>query len=722
MPKNDVTVEMFYNGVWNDITDNDEVFTDSAITIIQGNTDEMGSLRSTQINMRLDNSSDKYRVSNPLSPLYRLVGRNTPLKVTVGSAVRGIAEVNSWKCDESQDFRKTPRRGKSWTDISASGILARVNKWGRFIRSPLYRAVVLSGTDPAEYWDMEIPSGGSEAPSAVSGSSLTPVTTVRYTVGTSVLPPGGAPDFGSGNGVPGSAALPGFQNGGTLAGPIRKDTFNGYAIDWVMQFEANTDAGGTTSADVLRWTETGTYVEFTVNVTKDFVTVFHSNVADKATGSFTGSATAALDVYDGAPHHFRYQVRQSGGNYRADIYIDSANYATADNFVPGMTGTVGRPSAIEWNPGEDRGDYMPVACGHLVVWKSGQLGDQPPVFFALNGYAGETAGDRMDRLCDEENITFGLEGTAALSREMGPQKPDTLYNLMQEIKNTDDGLVYDDIDVLGIIFKIRSRRYNRTPTMTLYPSDFPALPVEVTDDLDTNNIVTARQRDGGEATAEDSTSFLGSQAPPSGVGEEKTEIDVNLYDPNTYLIQEANWWMRRGTVDLPRYPQLVLDLNASPHLVTAANDLVVGAVIEIVGLRENVIRLFVLGWTETIGTHSRKMVLTCKPDQQFVVGEYDDTAVRYDLASCTLNGVHSANATTLTLSMSSDEVWSTTSRYDIFIAGELITVPIGAMGARSGSGPYAQTATGVIRGVNGISKVLPTGSEVHVSTPGRLAL
>jgi hypothetical protein len=43
------------------------------------------------------------------------------------------------------------------------------------------------------------------------------------------------------------------------------------------------------------------------------------------------------------------------------------------------------------------------------------------------------------------------------------------------------------------------------------------------------------------------------------------------------------------------------------------------------------------------------------------------------------------------------------------------------MAAATGSGPYSQTAT-VTRAVNGISKTLPSGAEIHLARPARYAL
>jgi hypothetical protein len=181
----------------------------------------------------------------------------------------------------------------------------------------------------------------------------------------------------------------------------------------------------------------------------------------------------------------------------------------------------------------------------------------------------------------------------------------------------------------------------------------------------------------------------------------------------------------RGTVDLPRYPQVVINLAAlDPARVAELEAIDIGDVIEITGYRENTIRLHVLGYTEVIGwPNARTLVLNCAPDQQFVLGVWNATASLWDLATSTLAVQAGPTATTLTLAMTADEAWSSTSAYDLFVSGERIGVPIGGMGARSGSpGAYTQTLTGAVRSKNGVTKTLPAGSPVNVATPGRWGL
>ena len=177
---------------------------------------------------------------------------------------------------------------------------------------------------------------------------------------------------------------------------------------------------------------------------------------------------------------------------------------------------------------------------------------------------------------------------------MGPQPVATLAEHFQEIVTTDDALLFDDRTNIRLRLLCRLDRYNQTPALELSPADLPALPREVIDDLPIHNLVTASQRDGGEAVAEDSTGPLGTQPPPDGAGEYRQRVDVNLAVPPWQLPQVANWWLRRGTVDLPRLPQVTIDLTPlSPAKIAEVEAVDVGDVITIDGFREDLIRLYV---------------------------------------------------------------------------------------------------------------------------------
>jgi hypothetical protein len=109
LPKQNVGVELYYSGSWHDIAATNDVYADTPITITRGQGDESAALRPAKISMSLANDDDTYRTSNPVSPLYGIAGRNTPMRVKVGGTVRGTAEASSWAPDQTQDFRR-PRR------------------------------------------------------------------------------------------------------------------------------------------------------------------------------------------------------------------------------------------------------------------------------------------------------------------------------------------------------------------------------------------------------------------------------------------------------------------------------------------------------------------------------------------------------------------------------------------------------------------------------------
>jgi len=79
--------ELFHSGAWDDVTDDIRVTT-SPVTITRGLSSESASAAEpTTCSCDLDSRDDRYAPRNPTSPLYGLIGRNTPFRTgyTVGS-------------------------------------------------------------------------------------------------------------------------------------------------------------------------------------------------------------------------------------------------------------------------------------------------------------------------------------------------------------------------------------------------------------------------------------------------------------------------------------------------------------------------------------------------------------------------------------------------------------------------------------------------------------
>lgn len=114
MAKHEPIVELFYNDTWHDITT--DVYTRDPITITRGRGDESGQPAPTTATMTLKNTSGTYNPTNPSSPLYGLIRRNTPLRILMDTAATTLA---------SEGFEDTPGAWGISIDDQGDGA------WGR---------------------------------------------------------------------------------------------------------------------------------------------------------------------------------------------------------------------------------------------------------------------------------------------------------------------------------------------------------------------------------------------------------------------------------------------------------------------------------------------------------------------------------------------------------------------------------------------------------------
>lgn len=79
MAKHEVNVQMFYSGQWKTVA----AYTRTPIVITEGRQDEASNLTPGSCTLTLDNRDGSKNPRNPMSPLYGLIGRNTPLRIQV---------------------------------------------------------------------------------------------------------------------------------------------------------------------------------------------------------------------------------------------------------------------------------------------------------------------------------------------------------------------------------------------------------------------------------------------------------------------------------------------------------------------------------------------------------------------------------------------------------------------------------------------------------------
>ena len=86
MSKIPVAVELYYSGAWHDIVATDDVYTRDAIRISRGRPNWLTSMPPSRCDLSIENRDAKYSLRNPMSVLYGLIGRNTPIRVSVKRA------------------------------------------------------------------------------------------------------------------------------------------------------------------------------------------------------------------------------------------------------------------------------------------------------------------------------------------------------------------------------------------------------------------------------------------------------------------------------------------------------------------------------------------------------------------------------------------------------------------------------------------------------------
>lgn len=719
-----------YGGVWEDITSYVDMGDGSNITITRGRQNEGSTVEATRITLRLNNKDGRFSPRNPRSPLYNLIGRNTPLRVTVDGSVRAIGEVTEWP----QQWNDTG--ADVWTTIVASGIIRRLGQ-GESPTVVAYRGYIES-TTPAGYYPLDDQPGSTfglfEADqfAAIRRFKFQPNGTGNvFAFGTGDL----GPNLPKGLSVTktGTAApAAGYTASSYLVGGIAAGS--DVCIDLV--FKANTLAplqirNRDYSSNQAQW---DCYLRAD-GVNNDVRLIVHQldpDLGDIQTVVATSAAQQAA-LTDGQLHHLRFTMKASGADTNVAALIDGVSVVSGT-----MTGQQINACAevqVFYNGADDT---QAVALGHIAMWRNSSEPPVANVLAVLKSYLGETAGRRIQRLCGAKGIAFTSSGDLDQTIPMGPQPDGKFLALLQECETADAGILYEPRAALGFAYRTRRDLYNQTATLALdYTAGvLGAAPAPTDDDQQTKNDVTVTSSS-GQGSARDvlTDGRLSTQQPPNGVGTYDTSLSVNVVT-DALLPDQASWRLALGTVDESRYPQLTINMqnpairNNAP-LYAAAKTLDLGGLVTISNppawLPPDLIAELVQGYSETIALDTWQIVGNFAPASPYDVGVYTgpsgDDRWRYDAENSYISTSY-GQALAADTSIRVDTalftaIWTTDPAafpFDIICLGERMTVT-----AISGTAHQFQTFT-VTRGVNGINKNLPSGSKIHLFHRSRYAL
>ena len=608
---------------------------------------------------------------------------------------RGVLEVPEWK----------PRWHVSGNNvvaqIQAAGILRRLGQGQKPLESTLRRRI--PSFSPLAYWPMEDESGALRAASALDGGGP------LYTL---------AVDFGADDSLPGSKALPTMKTGSRLNGAVR----SGSVTDrWHTEFVYYLAAGPGAQTMALGYWSTGTV--------KKWWLLFESATTARVQG-YGADGTLVVDqalavgssLY-GSWTRWILSATQNGGN--VDWHVAWLPVAGGGGqFNASYAGTVGRITDTVGPPAGYDANADGLRIGHIAVFEDN---DNLAFEFADTGFSGESAGTRLRRLSGEESIPVTIhETTGAIPELLGPQRPGTVLDLMEQAAESEQGILYEDRRTIALAYRDRWGQYNRTPALTVdYAQLGPPLdPVD--DDQTTRNDVTVSRVGGSSSRVVEQSGPLSVQAPPSGAGIYDESVPLSLYaDEQTF--QQAAWRVALGTWDEPRFERVRIMLHRYPALRDQVLAVGVGDVIRITNtpafLPPGPYDVVVQGFEEELKEFSWEITFCCSPAGPWTVGVVEDTVLgRPDTDGSELASGVSSSATSWSVAVTAGPLWITSAVFPthfplgVMIGGERVTVS-----AISGSSS-PQTFTISQRSVNGIVKAHSAGAVLSLADPMRPAL
>ncbi|MCQ6250919.1 hypothetical protein [Streptomyces malaysiensis] len=566
--------------------------------------------------------------------------------------IRFAGEVSSWPSRwgvAGQDV---------WVPLEASGILRRLGQGAKALDSTLRRRIP---TDPnlLAYWPMEEDRDATQAYSPIAGVAPMAVSGV---------------EFASDDSLPGSAALPKVGAATALSGQVPRGPDGAWRVEYVYKLSDYP----TTPAMLAEVRTTGTYSRIQLEIRPDNLRIYgvsSSGDSSSTTQLFTIGPTGN---FTGNWNRLQLWATQSGGSTTFGIHwvtIGGIGLGL-DTTLSGIT--AGHVTAVSCAPGTAI-DQRDLSMGHLSVFSAQLSGVYD---FADHGFTAETAGARMLRLSQEEGVPVTLVGAGGDTLGMGPQRPDTLLDLLGQAADTDGGILGEQRDRLALRYRVRTGLYSQPPALELDyrgPGLAPPLDPE-DDDASVRNDITISRIGGSSARAVLEEGPLSVQSPPNGVGVYDESVSLSL--ANDDQAEPIAWWrLWLGTQDEIRYPSVHVDLTKAPQLADAAAAVVEGDRITIANpppwLPPETIDLIVQGYSEVFLPHKWDITFNCTPARPWNVGHVNDPQFgRVATDGTQLAAGVDADDTTLSLAVDGT-LWTTDPAdcpLDVRVGGEIMTV------------------------------------------------
>ncbi|MDX3515872.1 hypothetical protein PV755_44445 [Streptomyces caniscabiei] len=671
-------VEVLIGGEWVDITSYTMVRDNSgSIRLTKGIRSEGSQTDFSSSALELRNTDGRFNPELPTGPYYELIGQNTPVRISVPDGIGGKSyrirpEVGDW----AQDWERSGN--DVWTTAELSGILRRLAQAPLPEHSVIYDAVAdpLS-TNVVAYWPCEDPSTATSIASPLTNGSPMTIS--------------GTADLASYDGFKASDPLPDLTTATLSGGVVRYPDATAHQI----RFLAHIPLEGLSDGKVLCAIDQeqyggATFWELYYTTTGNTL-ILRQHDSD---GALLGiELTHTVDVR-GRQMYISVELQESGTGVTRAVRVTDVNsrqvYSATDTAaVTQLT----RVTRVQFGPASRSvvspigTQYLPgVAVGHVTV--ENVISATTALGVRVNPI-GETAGRRIQRLCDQMGVPFQWVGDLDDTVAMGAQGRSNELTLIRECVEADGGMLYESLDVHGLGYRTRASLYNQDPALILDYEGYnlAEVPVPVRDDQLIANKVTVTAN-GVSATYEETEGRMSTALPPAGVGVYgPSDTALNLASTDEAVLRDhAAWRVHLGTVPGSRYPRVSVNLahpSITPDMRRAVLGLRQGDRVQIVNppawLPPDTIDQLVLGFEESITHFEHRLTFICAPAAPYAVYDLDDEGARIDTDGSETVTAISSSDTTVYVAPSAGEscLWTTDTAdmpFDVRAGGEVMSV------------------------------------------------
>lgn len=544
-----------------------------------------------------------------------------------------------------------------WVSVTAQHASARFSSSRGVLGSAIYRNYrnypLLYG-----YWTCEDQSGATSAGNAVTGGSAGDITSCTFgsTTGldgtAGVLTLSSAPDVSA---AKFRASIPAVSSGAS--------TFLFYfKMDSLPVADQTLVTIGNYQGTTHHWRITVSNIAFS------FKSYGYDGTLLYDSGGLALGSTSPLDQWIG----MQLSLAQEGANVRFQSSWHAVGSSTFFTHVVGGTtyaGTLGK-GFLDATFATPDASFAGTQIAHVIISGNSDLNLVSYRFAdASKGYSGETAGNRMKRICiDEEGIPFDWNGDLASTMTCGPQGTGTVSDILTTAATVDGGLLGDGRDTHGYRYVTRRFLGNRKALSLSYDDEqLSATPKPVLDDRYTVNDFTANRPSGSFAryVADDGRplNVANPDDTPAGVGRYERSGSFSAAS-DSQLATLAQAQVAIGTWDEFRIPNVAVSLHRSQIYATSGSlESVIGSdfgspltLAELTGkpLAPDDLAMLTFGYTETISNFLWDWVANTVPQGPYTVqsiGDYalGDIRLDADYGQITLYGDHSSGATSLLL-------------------------------------------------------------------------